>query len=384
MDAKELKESLTPQDVEKILDYYNADYFYNPQGVLVANTICHNHHGGSHKLYYYEDGQLFRCYTDCSESFDIYDLIRRVSTVRGSNIEFPEQFPEAFHLVGDIVGKDTRRHEVVKREIGFGDKPERKLINDWEWIERLKRQRTNKPQFNKIDEEVLQDIEFKDWLPMAWIKEDISVETMNSFGIKFYPEINATVIPYRAVETGELIGIRVRNWREADTYGKYTPLNFKGVSYRHPLGYSLYGLYENKDTIERKRKVLIVEGEKSTMKAHTYYKGDSFVVALSGSSMNKYQADLLMKLDVEEVIIGLDRDYLEYGDEEYLRYMNKVRNIAKLFVNKVRTYHLTDYHGEILGHKECVMDRNKEEIAAVFDEYKHLITDLEELEYCAD
>ena len=42
---------------------------------IVARTVCHD--GDKHALYYYDNTQLFNCYTECG-SFDVIELIQKV------------------------------------------------------------------------------------------------------------------------------------------------------------------------------------------------------------------------------------------------------------------------------------------------------------------
>lgn len=81
-DKDNFKTSLTSNDIIKILKHYDADIIEGKQGELISTTICHNKSGGSHKLYYYPDGYSFHCYTGCG-SFDIYDLVVKVNSIRG-------------------------------------------------------------------------------------------------------------------------------------------------------------------------------------------------------------------------------------------------------------------------------------------------------------
>ena len=56
-DKQTVKEYLELEDIYNLLDYLNGE----PQmfsNYIVARTICHD--GDSHKLYYYENTQLFR------------------------------------------------------------------------------------------------------------------------------------------------------------------------------------------------------------------------------------------------------------------------------------------------------------------------------------
>ena len=47
--------------------------------IIVAQTVCHGGH--SHKLYYYENTKLFRCYTQCNDGyFDLFQLLMKVNS----------------------------------------------------------------------------------------------------------------------------------------------------------------------------------------------------------------------------------------------------------------------------------------------------------------
>lgn len=82
-DKMEIKEQLTTDMVFDIVFEFGGDPRYNETG-FVSATICHNVAGeGSHKLYYYENTQLFRCYTGCEETFDIFELITKIKHIAG-------------------------------------------------------------------------------------------------------------------------------------------------------------------------------------------------------------------------------------------------------------------------------------------------------------
>ena len=79
-----IKNSLT---IEQVFDFV-ADLGGEPQmanGYFVAQTICHNPPGvGSHKLFYYENTRLFKCFTECEGgAFDIFDLTTRAKQTTG-------------------------------------------------------------------------------------------------------------------------------------------------------------------------------------------------------------------------------------------------------------------------------------------------------------
>ena len=73
-----VKEVLELEDIYNLLEYLDAE----PQlygNYIVARTICHN--GDTHKLYYYENTALFKCYTGSCGSFDVFELIHKVQDV---------------------------------------------------------------------------------------------------------------------------------------------------------------------------------------------------------------------------------------------------------------------------------------------------------------
>lgn len=73
-----VKEYLDLEEIYTLLDYFSAEpQMYNDY--IVAKTICHN--GDSHKLYYYENTQLFKCYTGGCGSFDIFELIQKIQNI---------------------------------------------------------------------------------------------------------------------------------------------------------------------------------------------------------------------------------------------------------------------------------------------------------------
>lgn len=362
-DKDGLKQSLSLSDIEKILQYFNIDYGVNSQGDLQMQTACHNAHGGSHKLYYYPESQSFHCFTDCAESFDVYDLVMKVNNTR----HIAMNFNEAFKTVADIMGINL--YQPTKRKVQFGNS--HGTISDWDFIHKLAPRKAKEPKFEPIDENVLS--QFPRWYTQEWIEENISPETHEKFGVRFNPEYNQTIIPHRN-QDGELVGIRVRNWRSVER-GKYLPLYHKGKGYQHALGYNLFSLYENKEAIKRKNKVVIVESEKSALKAHSMFGENNFTISLCGSTMNQYQADMLLNLGVQEVSIALDKDYLHQPDRAYYE---KVKKIAKLFINKVDVYHITDVR-DVLGYQDCFLDADKKTVVNIMEHNKFLIKDLEEL-----
>ena len=77
-DKELVKEALELEDVYALLEYFGAE----PQmygNYIIAKTICHG--GDTHKLYYYENTNLCKCYTGSCGSFDIFELIQKMQDV---------------------------------------------------------------------------------------------------------------------------------------------------------------------------------------------------------------------------------------------------------------------------------------------------------------
>ena len=81
--AKEdVKEYIDLDDVYNLLEYFDAEpQMYN--NYIISRTICHN--GDSHKLYYYDNTSLFKCFTGECGSFDIFELVQKIQDIDDLN-----------------------------------------------------------------------------------------------------------------------------------------------------------------------------------------------------------------------------------------------------------------------------------------------------------
>lgn len=252
-DKDRVKNSLTLEQVSSLLEEFGA----NPtlQGdMILCDTICHNAIGeGSHKLYYYDNTKLFRCYTDCGEYFDIFQLMVKVFDIQyGEEIELPKSVA----FVANKFGIESIQED------GFEDH----VSPDWVYFKSLERLHTKQEKGRKVIE--LKEYDDKILGSMtqvriqSWIDEGISRETMRHYEISYYPKECQIVIPHRDKD-GKLVGVRSRTLvkEEGEMFGKYRPIRINGKMYNHPLGFNLYGLAQNKDNIAAVKKAIIFEGE---------------------------------------------------------------------------------------------------------------------------
>lgn len=212
----------------------------------------------------------------------------------------------------------------------------KKLTNKkrYEWEDDLGRYLKIKKGENLLqiyDKSILDDL--PKIYPQEWINEGISIKTMEKYNIGYYPRLQATTIPCFN-STGDLIGIRCRHWLPNEIEnGKYRPLQLLNdkIIYKFPTNNVFYGENYNRPEIERKGQVILCEGEKSVLKADTWWNENSNVLALYGSNIGLKRVKELLKMGVDNVILALDSDYHEIGDEEYKEFEKKIIKLSNVF-----------------------------------------------------
>lgn len=75
----DLANSLTNEQIIKIMEGLGADRYQETADSIIFPTICHNVDASeaSMKLYYYPRTHTFHCYTDCGETFNIYEMFKK-------------------------------------------------------------------------------------------------------------------------------------------------------------------------------------------------------------------------------------------------------------------------------------------------------------------
>lgn len=308
---RELREEMTEEMVKNVLEQYNVLPFDETDAFIIFPTCCHNLEGGSPKLYYYKNTHLFHCYTECSETFDIFHLLIKMMKLRGKNITLHDAV-----LLCDLDSEESIDYNQSELE-------------DYKYMLRLERavSADQLPPVPVYDKSVLNKYVFNHAGLSPWYDEGISYEAMRAFGILYSPTDNAIVIPNYDID-GSLVGVRGRFLDEevAQKYGKYRPLYDGDVCLRHPTGRTLYGLYQNQAAIRKKHMAIIVEGEKSVLHYNDYYK-DNICVATLGKNITQSQIALLQKCGVRRVVLAYDADYeteeqLRQKREEYIKLAN--------------------------------------------------------------
>jgi DNA primase len=293
LEREQLIELITTEDIIEILkDLGSENYKRDNKGNLYFLTVCHG--GDSYKLYYLADSKFFICLTCCG-SMSVFDVI-----MSAKNIIYDEAFEYVCKFKNINLSKKLKvgiqKKEIVNHDLDF--------LNLYTY--KNTKQHIQLPQYDTYILNL-----FDDYLPYSWYKEGINDEISTYFKIKYYINQNKAIIPHYDIE-GNLVGIRARSFSQVDIDSgrKYMPIIIQGLTYRYPMNFNLYGIYQNKENIKKYKKAIIFESEKSVMLYGSYYGQENNIsVATCGMTFSIYQKDLLMSLGIEEIIICYDKQY---------------------------------------------------------------------------
>lgn len=307
MDAHQVKEILNKQDIFDLLSSLDGD----PKivgNLIYSRTICH--HGQKHKLVYFPDAKQFTCFTDCSCNFDIFSLVGKIY-----NLDFASSFKYICGKFNILTDNSFYSADQV----------------DTTFIRKFRK---------KEDQHILEEIpktllnSYYNLYHNSWIKDGISMNTMKKFNIMFSIRENKIIIPHFDIDN-RLLGIRGRalNQDEIDSGKKYMPVyNHKGGVLKHATGGNLYGVNVNKERIKEVKSVILLESEKGPMQLDSM----NFCIpglGVSGSTLTFEQVKILQKLGIENVILGLDKEWENENEEKFYKH-----KIVSAFINKLYPY----------------------------------------------
>lgn len=332
-DKDALKEQLELEQIYDLLEAWGGEPEYVDSG-LISQTICHNLPGeGSRKLYYYSNTRLFHCFTGCIDpSFDIFDLCIKVMK---NQKKLKWEMYDAMDYIASYFG-----FEGVEQSSDALDE-----LKDWDIFKRHN--------IRPIKQKAISQLKEYDPIILTrfayphidrWEQEGISAEVNKRNWIGYYPGGEQITIPHFDID-GRLIGIRGRTLAEdeAERYGKYRPLLIGKKLYNHPLSMNLYNLNNSKDNIAKTHAAIVFESEKSCLMYQSYYGQENDIsVAICGSSLSTYQVELLKGLGAREIVIALDRQFQEIGDDEFKRLKAKLIHFHNKYNNSIRVTAIFD------------------------------------------
>ena len=357
----EIKKQISLEQVFELLQDWGGDPEYTGFGILSA-TICHNPPGeGSRKLYYYdnEEGGLFRCYTGCNDTFDVFDLAIKVADIQQNKR----------YDLNDAVRALAYRFGIID----YIDEDEQSGLDDWKIFNRY--DRIDKIEvknydvcLKNYDDIILSRFNYNVKIG-PWLDEGMTQDVLTKATIGFYPGGDQITIPHFDKD-GRFVGLRGRalNKEEAERFGKYRPLRVNGELYNHPLGMNLYNLNNSKDNIQKIEKAIVFESEKSCLLYQSYFGIENDIsVACCGSNISAYQIHMLIAAGAKEIIVAFDRQFQALGDKEHKHQIANFRKLFTKYKNYVNISFINDRH-MITSYKASPIDEGPDKFLQLFKE----------------
>lgn len=342
INAQHIKELITPEDIKKIMALYKAYPVSENDEVIIFPTICHNLNpeDASPKLYYYKNSKMFYCFTQCSKSFDIFEFLITREHLRGI---------ENFNFIDALYNVI----EILDIKENFFEQEEKNIYQSKRNY--LTRKNNNIP-YCTYEKNIMNFFDF--YLPYEWAKDGLTLEELKKFNVRYYSSENQMIIPHYSINE-DLVGIRIRAFNEEDIVkGKYRPLKLENKIYSHPLSQFCYGLWNNKDNIQKTQKAVIVEGEKSVLLGEQLEYNN--LIASCGSNISKVQIQQLINCGAKEIIIAFDKEYKDNKDKKNEKYYNKLYSLAYKYRLYCNMSFIFDFNN-ILKEKQSPIDNSIEE-----------------------
>ena len=106
--------------------------------------------------------------------------------------------------------------------------------------------------------------------------------------------------------------------------------------------------------------------EKSCLKYASYFGQESDIsAACCGSNLINYQVKLLLSLGVKEIVIALDKQFQKIGDNEWQKWVIKLKTLYNKYGNYVNISYMFDKNN-LLGYKDSPIDCGKDTFLELF------------------
>ena len=307
LDIAAIKAQITDDDIIAIMDSMGIPLVSANNQYMVFPSCCHHAAWEHHrpKLWFYTDSQRFHCWV-CQFDADIFGMVQKVH-----GCTFPQAVDYICHTL------NINATEVVQDDMR--DNWQRDLRR---WLPNAD---IDEPaELTAYDPDILSA--FDHLYPTEWLEYGITRDSMDKFGIGWYARQACISIP--VVQNGQLVGVRGRYTRQQDVdKGKYRPIAMlDGTVLKFSTNQCLYGLDQNKSAIEKCRQVLLFESEKSILKADSWHIHNA--LAVFGSNISKRHIEMLLELGVNDVVLCMDSDYRQVGDDDFQFFVAKMRKLA--------------------------------------------------------
>ena len=307
LDIAAIKAKITDDDIIALMDSMGIPLVSANSQYQMYPSACHHSDWERHKnkLYYYVQSQRWHCYS-CSGDWDTIGLVQHLRKCT---------FNQAIDYICSTLGISATELDI------------RQDVDNWQrdlrrWLPNAD---IDEPaELTAYDPAILSA--FDHLYPTEWLEYGITRDSMDKFGIGWYARQACISIP--VVQNGQLVGVRGRYTRQQDVdKGKYRPIAMlDGTVLKFSTNQCLYGLDQNKSAIEKCRQVLLFESEKSCLKADSWHIHNA--LAIFGSNISKRHIEMLLELGVNDVVLCMDSDYRQVGDDDFQFFVAKMRKLA--------------------------------------------------------
>lgn len=345
VDIKTLKEKLNIDDYRKIFYALGVEPNESSSEYWTLPTICHNLEvtkDVSHKLYFYLESKRLYCFTHCG-NLDIIELVRKRWDLECKRYIFTD----IIQWILSVIGLSDEQFEPSN------------TISQPAWKSSLLPYTTRKSsEFmgRRYDSKVL-DLCLPYYHEM-FLNDNITKETMQKFKVGWYAPKSQIALPV-FTKDNELMGVHCRNTiaKIVDKGYKYIPLKTSEQQYNFKTSEALYGINVNKESIKTHKRVYLFEAPKSVLQCDSM--GIHEALGLFGLNCSTLQRDMILSLGINEIIICLDKQYIEPNGDEFEKYIRNVTKIAKIFKGHAKVYSITDMNN-LLGYKDSPSDCGRE------------------------
>lgn len=267
---------------------------------------------------------------------DIFTLIMHIKEI---------SFPQTIRYVHKLLNLEYKIYgEIVNAQ------PKNHILSMFRNIRKETKSVTSSQyDFNTYPENILN--KYYDYYHIDYIKDGCMPSVMKMLDIKYDFISKRVIIPHRAWDTGEILGIFGRttlpNYKELDIP------KFFGIIPYDKSG-NLYGLYIGYKSILEKGYVIVSEGEKSVIQSLSM--GLDGVVAVGSHFISPEQRKILLGLNVD-IIIAFDKGIgIDY-----------IREVCSQFRGIRNVYYIYD-NDDILDNTESPFDNGRMIFDIMFDE----------------
>lgn len=223
-------------------------------------------------------------------------------------------------------------------------KSNKSFSRDTSFFSKFKKSGNQREEQIYYDESILN--KYSNDIHIDLIKKDglINIDVLRKYHVMFDERSNRILFPhYKWDDCTKIAGISGRT-----IVPNYEALNINKYMSMLPTRYdktkNLYALCWNREEIEKQKKIILFEAEKSCMKLDTI-KQPPIGVAVGCHSISKEQFKIIMSLNIDEVIIAFDKDVCE----------SEIRDKCKIFYDYIKVSYIYD-KWNLLKEKDSPID----------------------------